>query len=196
MARKIPKRLLTVGALILAGAAGMFLIPVSMARTSTSEYCLSCHEMKGHSEELKKSSHALDRDKKPIECAQCHIPVSVGPKYVTVKTVLGLKDMFVHYLGNPERLDRRGMQNVARRFVPDENCLACHRDLYKNAKDKKISEIGRLCHEAYLGINGATKRNCAGCHFNMAHLPAFDRRYLFNAEFAKRLPIEKKEERL
>jgi hypothetical protein len=60
-------------------------------------------------------------------------------------------------------------------------------------KDEKISEIGRLCHEAYQGKNGDTKRGCAGCHFNMAHLPKFDRRYFFNAEFAKRLPLKKEQ---
>ena len=38
-------------------------------------------------------------------------------------------------------------------------------------------------------------RGCAGCHFNMAHLPRFDTRYYFNAEFTKRLyPVEEKSE--
>lgn len=196
MAERRSRKILLSSAFILVGLAGVIFVPVSMSRTSTAEYCMSCHEMKGHSDELKKSSHAVDKDKKPIECAQCHIPNSIGFKYVATKTLLGMKDLIVHYLGNPNRLNRRSMQNMARRFVPDENCLACHQDLSKNTKDQKISEIGKLCHDAYLGVNGTTKRNCAGCHFNMAHLPEFDRRYYFNAEFAKRLPLEKMEERL
>lgn len=179
--------------LILAAAAVLMLLfmSVSMARTSTTEYCTSCHEMKTNLDELKKSSHALDADKKPIECAQCHVPLTVGPKYLVVKTVVGMKDLVVHYLGDPDNLNRRAMQDIGRRFVPDENCQACHKDLYRTAKgDKEVSALGRLCHDAWMGKNGTTTKGCAGCHFNMAHLPNFDRRYAFNAEFASRLPLK------
>ncbi len=165
----------------------------SMGITSKTEFCISCHEIKKYKDELDKSPHALDKDKNPIECKQCHIPNSIGPKYLIVKS-LGLKDLFVHNFGDVENLDRREMQKTARRFMLDENCLACHRDLMKDAKDKKISEIGRLCHEAYLDKTG-TRRNCIGCHFNMAHLPEYDRRFPFNAEFAKRLPLQKEEQK-
>ncbi|MDM8522425.1 NapC/NirT family cytochrome c [Desulfococcaceae bacterium HSG8] len=168
----------------------LILVSKSFQSTSSTEFCMSCHEMKNYKNELEKSSHALDKDKKPIQCRQCHIPDSLGHKYLTVKAFLGTKDLIVHYMGNPDELDRRDMQKFARRFIPDENCLGCHQDLYKDAKEKKISEIGRLAHDAYLGKNGNTKRNCAGCHFNMAHLPEFDRRFPFNAEFAKRLPLK------
>jgi len=168
------------------------LIPVSKSLqiTSSTEFCMSCHEMKIYKDELGKSSHAVDKDKKPIQCRQCHIPDSLGHKYLTVKALFGIQDVIVHYMGNPDELDRRQMQKIARRFIPDENCLGCHQDLYKDVKEKKISEIGRLAHDAYLGKNGNTKRNCAGCHFNMAHLPEFDRRFPFNTEFAKRLPLK------
>ena len=186
--RKFPLKYLFI---LLGIAVLILLMSISMARTSTTEYCISCHEMRKYKDELKKSSHYLDKDYNPIQCRQCHIPKNIGPKYLTVKTVLGMKDMFVHYFGDSENLDRRRMQKIARRFIPDENCLACHKDLNRDVKNKKISEIGRLCHEAYQGKNGNAKRNCAGCHFNMAHLPDFDRRFFFNAEFAKRLPLKK-----
>ena len=166
---------------------------ISMARTSTTEYCTSCHEMQKYKDELEKSSHAVDKDKNPIQCYQCHIPQGIGPKYLSVKIFLGMKDLFIHNFGDPENLDRRKMQEIGRRFIPDENCLVCHQDLNKDVKDKKISEVGRLCHEAYEGQNGTTKRGCAGCHFNMAHLPSFDRRFFFNAEFAKRLPLKEEQ---
>lgn len=186
--RKFPLKYLFI---LLGIAVLILLMSISMARTSTTEYCISCHEMRKYKDELKKSSHYLDSDKNLIQCKQCHIPKNIGPKYLTVKTVLGMKDMFVHYFGDSENLDRRRMQKIARRFIPDENCLECHKDLKRDVKNKKISEIGMLCHEAYQGKNGDTKRNCAGCHFNMAHLPDFDRRFFFNAEFAKRLPLKK-----
>ncbi len=168
----------------------VFLISIPMARTSTMNYCTSCHEMERYKTELEKSNHAVDKDKNPIECSQCHIPNSSGLKYITVKAVSGIRDLWVHQFGDPGNLDRRSLQSAARRFIVDDNCRACHQDLFKTTKDKKISEIGRLSHEAYLGKNGNAKNGCAGCHFNMAHLPDFDRRYTFNAEFAKNLPSE------
>lgn len=187
--RKVPGKWKWIG--IGTGAAAVLIvaISVSMARTSTTEYCLSCHEMGKYKTELKKSSHAVDENDNPIACKQCHIPNTVGPRYLIVKTFSGMRDLAVHYLGDPENLDRRELQQKARRFIVDDNCLECHPDLFKGAKgEKKISDIGRLSHEAYLGINGTTSRNCAGCHFNMAHLPDFDRRYFFNENFAERLP--------
>ncbi len=169
-------------------------ISLTMAKTSSTDYCMSCHEMEPYKEEMKKSSHALTKDKKAVECKDCHIPKDYGGRYIIVKTVSGIKDLVTHYFGDPDNLNRREMQNVARRFIPDENCRKCHEDLTKNVKDEELSEIGQLCHDAYLGKNGKTKRGCAGCHFNMAHLPKFDRRYTFNAKFAKNLPLKKEAE--
>jgi len=188
---KSPAKILLI---VLGIAAVLFVgMSVSMSMTSKTSFCISCHEIAKYKDELDKSKHAVDKDKNPIECKQCHIPNSIGPQYLIVKS-LGLKDLFVHHFGDPDNLNRRDMQKAARRFILDENCMTCHRDLMKDTKDKKISEIGRLCHEAYLNKTG-TRRNCIGCHFNMAHLPEFDRRFPFNAKFAKRLPLQEEEQK-
>ncbi len=187
--RRFPwKSLLAV--VVLAGVAAILFSAATSGRTSTTEYCISCHEMDRYKLELEKSSHAVDKDKQPIQCAQCHIPAG-GIKKLAVKATLGAKDIWAHYWGNPTHLDRRQLQPVARRFVADANCRACHQDLTKNVKGEPLAEIGKLCHDAYLGKNGCSKDGCAGCHTNMAHLPEFDRHYNVNAKFAARLPLEK-----
>lgn len=159
-----------------------------MKRTSTTEFCISCHEMETHNYELKRSAHAMDKDKNPISCSQCHLPVSLGPDYLLVKSYLGVRDAAVHLFGDVNDLDRRAMQQVARRFVLDENCSSCHEDLMKNVKGEPISPEGKKAHEAWLGKDGNARRTCAGCHANMAHLPIFDRRYAVNSKFAGKLP--------
>lgn len=169
-------------------------ISLTMAKTSSTDYCMSCHEIQPYKAEMEKSSHAVTKDKKPMECRDCHIPNDFGGRYLIVKIVLGLGDVISHHFGDPENLDRREMQKKARRFIPDENCIKCHEDLTKDVNDEELSEIGKLCHDAYLGKNGTTRRGCADCHFNMAHLPDYDRRYTFNAEFAKNLPLKKEAE--
>ena len=160
----------------------------SLKATSTVEFCTSCHEMKVHAEELKFSTHAKDKDGKPISCSDCHIPAGYGPRYLSVKIYSGLKDVYVHFVEQPENINRGEQQLVARRFVDDNNCLRCHEDLYKDAKgEKKISREGQLAHDAYLGKNGQARSNCAGCHINIAHLPEFDRRLDVNKEFLERI---------
>ena len=161
-------------------------------RTSTTEYCISCHEIRSRLDELEKSVHAVDWNGEAMECRSCHVPPRFGLKLIAV-TLLGVKDLFVHYSVDVDRLDRRQMQLDARRIVADENCLECHEDLYSDTEGEEISELGRLGHDAYLGKNGTTRRKCAGCHPNIAHLPEFDRRYPFNAEYAERLPLEREE---
>ncbi len=159
--------------------------------TSSTAFCMSCHEMQLYQKELRLSSHAKDKDGAAINCSQCHIPAGFGPRFLAVKTYSGLKDLAVHFWENPQRLNRVRAQEVARRFVDDANCLACHEDLYKNAKgDAPVSDYGKLAHDAYLGKNGNTRRNCAGCHLNLAHLPDFDKQLTINAAFASRLSQE------
>lgn len=187
-------RLIVLGLMVLLLLSALTMAVVQgLERTSTTEYCISCHEIRSRLDELEKSVHAVDWDGEPMECRSCHVPPGFGPKLIAVK-LLGVKDLFVHYSVDVEHLDRRQMQLDARRIVADENCLECHEDLYRNTEGEEISELGRLGHEAYLGKNGTTRRNCAGCHPNIAHLPEFDRRYPFNAEFAARLPLEGEDE--
>ena len=160
-------------------------------RTSSTDFCMSCHEMQPYLRELRFSSHTKDKDGNEIGCGQCHIPQGMGPRFLAVKMYSGIKDVAVHFWSKPDSINRVHAQEVARRFVDDANCLACHQDMYKNAKNNApVSEYGRLAHDAYLGKNGAAKRNCAGCHVNLAHLPPFDRRLQINAAFASRLQQE------
>ncbi|MDR2503422.1 MAG: NapC/NirT family cytochrome c [Deltaproteobacteria bacterium] len=166
----------------------------TLRASSSMEFCsATCHEMGPQAEELRYSSHALDAQGKPISCAQCHIPPGFGPRYLAVKAYSGIKDLVVHLVQSPDpaTMRRAPLQPVARRFVDDANCLACHADLYKDAKgEKTVSDLGRLAHDAYLGKNGQAKSNCAGCHINIAHLPAFDRRLLVNQAFAGRISLK------
>ncbi len=166
---------------------------IGVKATSSTEFCLSCHEMSPHANDLKFSSHAKDKDGKPITCAQCHLPQGLGPKFFSVKIYSGVKDLLVHNFGDPENLDRPSLQVTARRFMDDANCLSCHADLYKDAKgEKNVSELGKVAHDAYLGKNGNVRNGCVNCHINLAHLPEFDKTLMVNEKFNSR--IQKQEE--
>lgn len=164
------------------------LVSGGVAWTSSTTFCLSCHEMRVHSAELALSSHAKDADGQPIGCADCHIPNANIARMLAAKTWLGVKDVWVHNVEGAENLNRAAMQPVARRFTDDRNCRACHQDLMRNAKNDGPNSLeGQLSHANYLGENGQSRSGCVGCHINLAHLPPFDARIPSNAKFAARL---------
>lgn len=176
----ITSGIVLVACIVLAGA--------GMSYTSRNEFCLSCHEMRVYQDELKLSSHARDAEGREIGCSQCHIPAGNVLRMAGAKIWLGVKDVWVHSVHGGDDLDRAAMQPIARRFTDDANCLACHADLSKNAKnDGPISREGQLAHDNYLGKNGQARSNCVGCHRNLAHLPVFDERIPRNAKFAQKL---------
>jgi nitrate/TMAO reductase-like tetraheme cytochrome c subunit len=174
---------------------GLGVSGATLAVTSSTGFCMACHEMKPYKEELALSSHAKDAEGQEIDCSRCHLPRGVGPRYLAVKTYSGLKVVYTHFTEEPLNLDRRALQTVARRFMDDASCLSCHEDLYKDAKGTgAISELGRLTHDTYNGLDGKTYRNCAACHINIAHLPVFDRRLEVNRDFAERLAGQERKE--
>lgn len=176
---------------ILGGAAVAvcaLLVSAGVAWTSSTGFCLSCHEMRVQAAELAMSSHARDAEGREIGCSQCHIPNANVARMLAAKSWMGIKDVWVHNVEGPDDLNRAEMQVVARRFTDDHNCRKCHQDLMRNAKnDGPNSLVGQLSHANYLGENGQARSGCVGCHMNLAHLPAFDARIPGNQKFAIRL---------
>lgn len=181
---------------VILGVVAIFIIASAFAvqLTSTTEFCLSCHEMAIYQEEMLASSHAKDANGQAISCNQCHIPSGNVVRMLSAKIWMGSKDVWYHFLGGPDivnnNLDRAHLQVSAKRFMDDKNCLACHEDLSKNAKkDAAISFEGKLAHDNYQGKNGQAKDGCVGCHRNLAHLPIFDMRIPKNQVFAEKLQL-------
>jgi len=146
------------------------------------EECNRCHDVEMYQRELKASVHAFDKDKKEISCEQCH-----HFHYNSLTSYYARDEYYDKKIFPPGTFDRRKMQVTARDSMQAKKCQVCHTDLYKNAKGEPLSEIGQLCHDAFLGKNGETRRTCAGCHINIAHLPTFDREQRYNADFAEKL---------
>jgi len=171
------------GMAVALGMVMAFGVNASAADRPPVEECMRCHDVKEYQYELKNSPHAFDKDKKEISCEQCHV------FHFNPLTSYYARDKYYDKKIFPEgAFDRRRMQENARQTDLTAKCQECHKDLTKNAKgDAAISKIGGLAHDAFLGKNGTTRKTCAGCHINIAHLPVFDRDLMIRADFAKRL---------
>lgn len=186
MAGKQTKRYWIFGGLAALGCA--VLVATGVSWTSSTSFCLSCHEMRVYHAEMALSAHAKDADGNEIGCSRCHIPNANVGRMLAAKTWLGLRDVWAHNVARGEALDRAAMQPVARRFTDDANCRSCHEDLMKNASGTgPVSWEGKLAHANYLGENGQARSGCVGCHANLAHLPKFDERIPANQKFAAKI---------
>lgn len=130
--------------LILAGAGlGLFLAlgpPQLLARTSTPEYCGSCHVM-----EMEYESWFHSGAHKRVTCVDCHLPNDTKFRHLFWKSVDGIHDLARFYGGwvsDYPRLSNRGARVVR------ENCQRCH------------AEIGARLNET---------RDCWTCHRRLTH---------------------------
>ena len=136
-----------------------------MARVSTAEYCGGkCHEMNTAYLSWELSPHGANAHGVRVECTDCHLP----PKeqyfaHVTAKAYEGIKDIYVHYLGEPYDLEKSRVKVLSR--LPSGRCLHCHNHLL----DKPGNSAARIAHAAALTEPYAPENRCVQCHQDAGH---------------------------
>jgi len=158
---------------IVLGAAGISAGGYGVHFTSGSEFCMWCHEMRVVGEYgWMHSVHYRNPKGVVAECRDCHIPPEVG-HMMWVKTRDGVKDVFVHFLGesNPREMKWMELGESARRKISDSSCLECHKNL--TPKGAEIKTI--IAHRAYRRLDG--EKRCVDCHREEFH--GGFRRYLY-----------------
>jgi cytochrome c nitrite reductase small subunit len=127
---------------VLAAILGVFMLfgpPKLYARTSTSEFCGSCHVLESQYEAWFHGVH------KNIACVDCHLPNDTFPRHLFWKSVDGIHDVIRFNTGQVSEfihLSDRGQGVVL------ENCLRCHGETMA-----KVNE----------------DRQCWGCHRRLSH---------------------------
>ncbi len=138
----------------------------TMVRTSTPEFCSSCHEIEHAVDQWRTSSHVVNDKGFVADCMDCHLPAPQNTfDFFYAKTFHGIKDIIVHFSGEP--YDRQAMREQAWATIDNAQCMKCHRNLlympYKRG--------AMLAHRTVLYPRPGYEKRCTDCHRNLVHNP-------------------------
>jgi nitrate/TMAO reductase-like tetraheme cytochrome c subunit len=152
---------MVIGAGLLTGFAGF------TEHTSTTEFCLSCHEMDTPYREFQQTIHYNNRTGVRASCSACHVPQQQPAKLFA--KIQALDDVYAHLLGTidtPEKYEAKRLEMakvVWKRMESTDSreCRSCHSfdamDFEQQAKRPRrrhadAMEAGRFCVECHKGV--------------------------------------------
>jgi cytochrome c-type protein NapC/trimethylamine-N-oxide reductase cytochrome c-type subunit TorC len=137
----------------------------TMVRTSTPQFCASCHEIQFAYNTWKTSTHVNNAQGFVADCMDCHLPAPHDTvNFFYTKTIHGIKDVWVHFFGS-ETYDHAKNREVAYGSFKNEQCQKCHRNIL-NIPDKRGA---MLAHQAVLYPRPGYEKQCVDCHRNLVH---------------------------
>ena len=158
----------SLGGLVL-GAAAVIVAGSLSVRTSTNEYCMSCHYHEQADEAWKRSPHYMNGSGTATDCIACHLPPKESGylRHYMAKARIGAKDIWVKMTKDKDEIDWAAKRQVdaAARFTYDASCLKCHVNLFPQG----ISDDGITAHLYYEEKASKLGLQCISCHLNAGH---------------------------
>lgn len=139
----------------------------AVEKTSTDDYCISCHIHPTADDAWKKSTHFYNKSGVKIHCVECHLPPKEKSGYLLAKARTGLKDLYSFYFRDPKSFDwqEKSLLEHAVTIVSNESCLKCHQNLYT----KGLSTDGGTAHLYYEKNAEKLNLQCINCHLDVGH---------------------------
>ena len=158
----IPGLLVVIGILI---AFPLFSITYyTMVRTSTPQFCASCHEIRFAYDTWKTSTHANNAQGFVADCMDCHLPAPRDTyDFFYSKTMHGIRDLIVHF--TQDEYDHEKNRQKAYASFKNKQCLKCHRNLLY-IPDKRGA---MLAHKTVVYPRPGYEKRCVDCHKNLVH---------------------------
>jgi cytochrome c-type protein NapC len=159
-AQTVGRVVLLVGLVLLPLLLSVGNISYGVGKSSTTRFCLSCHEMQRHGKSLfvdsKQALAAVHYQNRLVDretvCYSCHKDYAM---FGDVKAKLnGLRHVWAHYIGGvPKRIELY-------QPYPNSNCLHCHDDMRRF--------IEGPAHRPIVDALTSGKTSCLSCH-RIAH---------------------------
>jgi cytochrome c-type protein NapC len=135
--------------------------------TNTVAFCTSCHSQQHPFDELKKSTHWLNRTGVHAGCPDCHVPHDFFPKMYA--KVMAYKDVYHELMGTidtKEKFEARRWEMANRVWATmqatnSRECRRCHswdhmdlsaQDRFARKKHEKAADRNETCIDCHKGI--------------------------------------------
>jgi len=146
----------------------------TMVRTSTPQFCASCHEIQFAYNTWKTSTHVNNAQGFVADCMDCHLPAPHDTfEFFYAKTFHGIKDLVVHFTQGSDAYDHEKNRQKAYASFTNDQCQKCHRNIL-HIPDKRGA---MLAHRSVLYARPGYEKKCVDCHKNLVHNPSPVYRY-------------------
>jgi sulfatase modifying factor 1 len=138
-------------------------------KTSSNEYCVSCHIHPDADHLWKRSVHYDTRSGFRTTCVDCHLPPK-GRGYLMAKVKTGVRDLWSYWTKDSASFnwEERRRLEIARGYVYENSCIKCHENLFP----AKLSKAGEDAHLYYKQMKKTPDLHCINCHLNAGHFIA------------------------
>lgn len=144
----------------------------TMVRTSTPEFCASCHEIQPAYNSWKTSTHANNDKGFTADCMDCHLPAPQDTfNFFYAKTAHGIKDVFVHFAYGT--YDREASRNHAYATFKNAQCQKCHQNILYIPNKRGAM----LAHRSVVYPKKGYEKKCVDCHRDLVHVDSDVFRY-------------------
>jgi len=136
----------------------------TMVRTSTPEFCATCHEIKPAVVAWRASTHHNNAAGVVVDCMDCHLPAPQNTfDFFFAKTYHGIKDVVKHFI--IEEYDREKNAQAAYEDFTNDRCQKCHRNLLHMPTRRGAM----LAHRAVVYARPGYEKKCVDCHYDLVH---------------------------
>jgi len=136
----------------------------TMVRTSTPNFCASCHEITPAVVAWRASTHFNNASGVVVDCMDCHLPAPHKTfDFFFAKTYHGLKDIVLHFFG--DGYDREEARESAYAAFDNDVCRKCHRNLLHMPTQRGAM----LAHRSVIHARPGYEKKCVDCHYDLVH---------------------------
>jgi len=135
-----------------------------VVKTSTDEYCASCHIHPHSTQSWKRSTHFDNKMGIHVHCVDCHLPPH-GEGYLVQKAKTGLRDVWAKTFRDSASFNWEAKSQIdyASHHTFETSCIRCHQNNYPLGLTKE----GREAHLYY--ERQAGELHCINCHITVGH---------------------------
>ncbi|MFH2066226.1 MAG: NapC/NirT family cytochrome c [Pseudomonadota bacterium] len=145
----------------------------TMVRTSTPQFCASCHEIEFAFNTWRTSSHVNNEQGFVADCMDCHLPAPHDTfNFFFAKTAHGIKDVVAHFTKDMSQYDHELQRQKAYASFTNDQCRKCHRNILYIPN----SRGAMMAHRTVLYARPGYEKKCVDCHRDLVHRerPVYD----------------------